>query len=50
MGNILLRRPDPDGALKQFQEYLRLALKGAMAETTRQLVSKLESAMKTAKG
>ncbi len=49
MGNILLRKRDPDGALKQFQEYLRLDPKGSMAEPTRELVSKLELAMKSAK-
>jgi hypothetical protein len=49
MGNILLRKRDADGALLQFQEYLRLAPNGAMAEPTRQMVSKLEAEMKTAK-
>jgi tetratricopeptide (TPR) repeat protein len=49
MGNILLRKRDAEGALRQFQEYLRLAPKGAMAEPTRELVSKLEAAIKTAK-
>ena len=46
MGNILLRKRDAAGALKEFQESLRLAPKGPMAEPTRQLVSKLESALK----
>lgn len=46
MGNILLRKRDAAGALREFRESLRLAPKGPMAEPTRQLVSKLESALK----
>jgi tetratricopeptide (TPR) repeat protein len=49
MGNILLRKRDAEGALREFHEYLRLDPKGAMVEPTRELVSKLENALKTAK-
>lgn len=48
MGNILLRKHDAEGALKQFQGYLRLDPKGTMAVPTRQMVSKLQAAMKSA--
>jgi tetratricopeptide (TPR) repeat protein len=45
LGNILLRKRDAAGALREFQEYLRLAPAGAMANPTRDLVNKLQSAL-----
>ena len=45
LGNILLRKRDAPGALREFQEYLRLAPAGAMAAPTREVVRKLEAAL-----
>jgi tetratricopeptide (TPR) repeat protein len=45
MGNILLRKRDLRGALKEFQEYLRLDPKGPFAEGTRAMVDKLEKSL-----
>jgi len=42
MGNIALRKRDPDLALKEFKEYLRLDPKGPMAAGAQQMVEKLE--------
>jgi cytochrome c-type biogenesis protein CcmH/NrfG len=44
MGNILLQKRDNPGALREFNEYLRLDPKGSMSETVRAMVVKLESA------
>jgi tetratricopeptide (TPR) repeat protein len=46
MGNILLRKRDGAGALKEFQEALRLAPDSPLAPNIRQLVTKIEAAMK----
>ncbi len=46
MGNILLRKRDGAGALKEFQEALRLAPESPLAPNIRQVVTKLEAAMK----
>ncbi len=43
LGNIALRRQDADGALKEFQEYLRLDPKGPMADAVRGMVKKIQS-------
>jgi len=48
MGNILLRKRDAQGALKEFQEYLHLAPEGPMAPGARQMVDKIEQAIKQA--
>jgi hypothetical protein len=45
MGNILLRKKDPSGALKEFQEYLKLDPKGPFADGTRTMVDKLQSSL-----
>ena len=45
MGNIDLRKRDGQGALQQFQEYLKLDPQGALAPTVRELVGKLEKAL-----
>lgn len=44
LGNIALRRQDADGALKEFQEYLKLDPKGPMADAVRAMVKKLQAA------
>lgn len=43
LGNIALRRQDADGALKEFQEYLKLDPKGPMADAVRGMVKKIQS-------
>src|SRR6266478_1923993 len=45
MGNILLRRRDAVGALKEFKEYLRLDPNGSFAAPTRELAGKIEKAL-----
>lgn len=47
MGNILLRKRDAAGALREYKESLRLAPNGPMSEPTRQMVAKLEAALKS---
>ena len=42
MGNILLQKQDAAGALKEFNEYLRLDPHGAMSDAVRAMVAKLE--------
>ena len=49
MGNSLLRKHDAPGALKEFQEYLRMAPKGEFAAGTRAAVERLEKGLKQAK-
>jgi hypothetical protein len=46
MGNIALRKQDPDGALKEFSEYLRLDPKGPMAGGVTQMIQKIEANQK----
>jgi Flp pilus assembly protein TadD len=45
LGNVLLRLRDGPGALKEFQEYLRLAPNGSLVAPTQDLVKKLEAAL-----
>jgi len=45
LGNIALRKRDAPGALKEFQEYLRLDPKGPMAEGTQAMVKKIQDSM-----
>jgi Flp pilus assembly protein TadD len=47
MGNILLQKRDNTGALKEFNEYLRLDPKGSMSDAVRAMVTKLEKAQAT---
>ncbi len=42
-GNILLKKRDGAGALREFKEYLRLEPTGAMAPQVRDIVAKLEN-------
>lgn len=46
MGNILLRERNAGAALKQFQEALRLDPNGPLAAPTRQMIERLEAALK----
>jgi len=46
LGNIALRRQDPLGAVKEFQEYLRLDPKGPMAAGVSQMIQKIEASQK----
>jgi Tfp pilus assembly protein PilF len=49
MGNILLQKRDNAGAIKEFNEYLRLDPKGSMSDAVRAMVSKLEKAQAATK-
>jgi tetratricopeptide (TPR) repeat protein len=46
LGNIALRKQDPLGAIKEFQEYLRLDPKGPMAAGVTQMIQKIEANQK----
>jgi Flp pilus assembly protein TadD len=45
MGNILLRKNDPEGALREYQEYLRLDPNGSMAAGTRSMIDKIHKSL-----
>jgi Flp pilus assembly protein TadD len=45
LGNIFLRRNDPQRALHEYQEYLRLDPNGSMAAGTREMVAKIEKSL-----
>jgi len=46
MGNIQLRERNAEGALKEFQEAVRLDPKGPLADSTRQMITRIETALK----
>jgi Flp pilus assembly protein TadD len=46
LGNIALRRRDPQAALKEFHEYLRLDPNGPMAPGAQQMIAKIEQSLK----
>jgi len=43
LGNILLRKQELDGALREYQTYLRLEPDGSMAAGTREMIEKIKS-------
>jgi tetratricopeptide (TPR) repeat protein len=45
-GDIALRKHDPQGALKEYREALRLDPKGTMAAGTQQMVDRIEQGLK----
>ena len=45
LGNILLRERSPQGALHEYQQYLRLDPDGPMAPGVRQMIEKLQKAL-----
>jgi len=45
MGNIYLQQQDPEGALKEFQEYLRLDPQGSLAPSVKQMVAQLKQVL-----
>jgi tetratricopeptide (TPR) repeat protein len=45
MGNIYLRQEDPEAALKEFQEYLRLDPQGSLAPSVKQMIAQLKQAL-----
>lgn len=49
MGNIFLRQRNAEGALKEYQEAVRLDPKGPMAEPTKQMIDKIQTALKASK-
>ncbi len=46
LGNILLRKQDLNGALREYQTYLRLEPNGSMAVATRDMIEKIKSSRK----
>jgi tetratricopeptide (TPR) repeat protein len=46
LGNIALRKQDPAGAIKEFQQYLALDPKGPMAGGVSQMIQKIEASQK----
>lgn len=49
LGNVLLRERNAEGALEEYQEAVRLDPKGPMSEPTRQMIAKIETALKARK-
>jgi tetratricopeptide (TPR) repeat protein len=50
MGNVYLDQKDPQSALREFREYLRLAPEGSLAESVKQIVAEIEKATATKAG
>jgi hypothetical protein len=48
-GNVLLRKRDATGALKEFQDVLRLDPKGPMAAPTTEMINRIENVLKVVK-
>jgi tetratricopeptide (TPR) repeat protein len=48
LGNVLLRENNAAGALKEYQEYLRLDPNGPMASGTREIIVKIQEALNKA--
>jgi len=45
LGNIYVQREDPEAALKEFQEYLRLDPDGALAPSVKAIIAQLKQAL-----
>jgi tetratricopeptide (TPR) repeat protein len=45
MGNIYLQREDPEAALKEFEEYLRLDPQGSLAPSVKQIIAQIKQAL-----
>src|SRR5262249_11924046 len=45
MGNIYLQHEDPENALKEFEEYLRLDPQGSLAPSVKQMVAQLKQVL-----
>jgi Flp pilus assembly protein TadD len=45
LGNVLLKENNPQGALHEYQEYLRLDPNGSMAPGTRQMIEKIQKVL-----
>ena len=45
LGNISIQREDPESALKEFQEYLRLDPEGSLAPSVKEIVAQLKKAL-----
>ncbi len=45
MGNIYLQREDPEAALKEFQEYLRLDPQGSLAPSVKEIVAQIKQTL-----
>ncbi|HEY7404184.1 MAG TPA: tetratricopeptide repeat protein [Candidatus Angelobacter sp.] len=45
MGNIYLQREDPEAALKEFQEYLRLDPQGSLAPSVKEIIAQIKQTL-----
>ncbi len=45
LGNIAWKKQDAEGALKEYQQYLKLDPTGPMAEGTQAMVNKIQQAL-----
>jgi hypothetical protein len=45
MGNIYIQREEPEAALKEFEECLRLDPEGSMAPSVKEMIAELKKAL-----
>jgi Flp pilus assembly protein TadD len=45
LGNIMLRENNPQGALSEYREYLKLEPNGLMAQGVRQMIEKIQKSL-----